>query len=363
MQETVRLAWVDAAKGISILLVVMMYAAYNTGEYTGGVGFLHYIIGFATPFRMPEFFLISGLFLSQVIDRPFLRFADRRVVHYLYFYILWVAIMIGLKVGIYDADPIGTLRGIGFALIQPYGVLWFVYLLALFGLVTKLLYDSAVPAWVTLPVAIALQLWSPHSESYILTQFAAYFVFFYLGYLAAPAVLALVDRAQHNPAAASIGLVVWALVNGLLVFSPGYVVEPVGMQMGLAALPGLHFVLAVIGTLALCVAAGLAVQFRFMAWLTWLGKHSLVVYLFFTIPMSLSRALALKSGIIADIGIISTFVMVASIASSVILYGLIQLTGIGKFLFERPRWAHLPASRSAVGVGPATDTQASAAKS
>jgi hypothetical protein len=51
------LVWVDIAKAISIVLVIMMYATYNTGEYTGDVGFMHYAIAFATPFRMPEFFL------------------------------------------------------------------------------------------------------------------------------------------------------------------------------------------------------------------------------------------------------------------------------------------------------------------
>ena len=59
-----RLGWVDMAKGISIFLVVMMYAASSVGEDTGGVGLLHWAIAFATPFRMPEFFLISRLFLS-----------------------------------------------------------------------------------------------------------------------------------------------------------------------------------------------------------------------------------------------------------------------------------------------------------
>jgi uncharacterized membrane protein YcfT len=114
------------------------------------------------------------------------------------------------------------------------------------------------------------------------------------------------------------------------------------MQMGIAALPGLHFLLAVIGTLALCVTAGLAAKLPFMAWLTWLGEHSLAIYLFFTIPMSLTRALALKSGVVTDTGIVGVLVLVVSIASSVVLYALVQKTGIGKFLFERPRWAHLP---------------------
>ena len=74
-----RLDWVDAAKGLSIILVVMMHSAYGVGEDLNGTGVLHYIIGWATPFRMPEFFLISGLFLGAVIARPWVAYADRRI--------------------------------------------------------------------------------------------------------------------------------------------------------------------------------------------------------------------------------------------------------------------------------------------
>jgi hypothetical protein len=41
-------------KGLSIILVVMMHSAYGVGEETGGTGYLHYVIGWATPFRMPS---------------------------------------------------------------------------------------------------------------------------------------------------------------------------------------------------------------------------------------------------------------------------------------------------------------------
>jgi len=105
-----RLDWVDMAKGLSIILVVMMYAAASVGEDTGRIGAFHWAIAFATPFRMPEFFLISGLFLSQVIDRPWRAFADRRVVHYLYFYALWALIHIVFKVGLLATDPLGALE-------------------------------------------------------------------------------------------------------------------------------------------------------------------------------------------------------------------------------------------------------------
>ncbi|WP_374625704.1 acyltransferase family protein, partial [Devosia sp.] len=105
-----RLDWVDAAKGLSIILVVMMHSAYGVGEDLADTGILHYIIGWATPFRMPEFFLISGLFLSQVIARPWRLFADRRIVHYLYFYALWAVLQIAFKVGLGTGD-LGTAGG------------------------------------------------------------------------------------------------------------------------------------------------------------------------------------------------------------------------------------------------------------
>jgi len=341
MSNPNRMPWVDTAKGLSIILVVMMYSAYNTGEYTGGVGFMHYVIGFATPFRMPEFFLISGLFLSLVIDRPWRRYLDRRVVHYLYFYVLWAIISIGLKIGIFSRDPSGMLHDLAMAVIQPYGVLWFIYMLAVFGLAARLLRELRVPHWVVIPIAAALQMWAPQSDSYALTQFAAYFVFFYLGFVLAPLIFRLVAWTQERPAIAVAGLLAWAVVNGLLVYSPGYVVEPVDTKMGLAAWPPLHLTLAVAGAVALCVAGGFLSKFTSMEWLRWLGEHSLVVYVAFTIPMSLFRAAALSSGLITDTGWLSLAVLLVSVISPVILYGMVKWTGIGNFLFERPAWAHI----------------------
>ena len=151
-----RLDWVDMAKGLSIFLVVMMYAAASVGEDTGGVGALHWVIAYATPFRMPEFFLISGLFLSQVIDRPWRAYADRRVVHYLYFYALWALIHIIFKVGLLATDPVGAIQQLAWAVIQPYGVLWFIYMLAVFSLMTKVLWDLRVNSWVALGLAAVL---------------------------------------------------------------------------------------------------------------------------------------------------------------------------------------------------------------
>ena len=76
-----RVAWVDAAKGVCIILVVTMHSTLGVGEALGREGFMHSAVAFAKPFRMPDFFLLSGLFLSRAIDRDWTTYADRRVVH------------------------------------------------------------------------------------------------------------------------------------------------------------------------------------------------------------------------------------------------------------------------------------------
>ena len=61
--------------------------------------------------------------------------------------------------------------------------------------------------------------------------------------------------------------------------------------------------------------------------------------------MAVSRAILLKTGLITDIGTIALLVTLAGIAGSLVFYALVQWTGWGKWLFERPAWAHIEAPR------------------
>jgi uncharacterized membrane protein YcfT len=65
-----------------------MHSTLGVETAAGKTGWLHPLVEFARPFRMPDFFLISGLFLAQVIDRPWRQYLDRKVVHFAYFYLL-----------------------------------------------------------------------------------------------------------------------------------------------------------------------------------------------------------------------------------------------------------------------------------
>jgi uncharacterized membrane protein YcfT len=337
-----RLDWVDVAKGISILLVVMMHSAYGIGEETGNTGVLHYVIAWATPFRMPEFFLISGLFLSLVIARDWTHYADRRVVHYLYFYLVWAALHIAFKFafGAYTAEAsIGYLAE---GLYKPYGILWFIYMLAVFSGVAKLLYELRLPHWAILAATAALQIAPVETHIYVVDKFAEYFVYFYAGYAGAPVIFRIVDWARRHIALAVAGLIAWLVVHSALVLSPGFEVLPMSAHLGIAGLPGVLLLLAVAGSIALCVLAMLLARFPAMDWLRWLGTKSIVVYLAFAVPMGVLREVFMRTGLIENTSIMSLLVMAFALISPLILYWVIQVTGWGRFLFERPAWAHLP---------------------
>src|SRR5688572_8321187 len=92
-----RVEWVDYAKGFCIIFVVMMHSTLGVEHTVGQEGWLGKVVAFARPFRMPDFFLISGLFLAQVIDRNWRTYLDRKVVHFVYFYLLWTAIQFLFK--------------------------------------------------------------------------------------------------------------------------------------------------------------------------------------------------------------------------------------------------------------------------
>ena len=53
-----RIDWVDYAKGICIILVVLMHANGGVEKLLGTETWFNGFIAWAKPFRMPDFFLI-----------------------------------------------------------------------------------------------------------------------------------------------------------------------------------------------------------------------------------------------------------------------------------------------------------------
>jgi len=337
--RTGRVDWADYAKGFCIIMVVMMHSTLGVEEAIGRQGFMHAVVEFAKPFRMPDFFLISGLFLNRVIDRDWRTYLDRKVVHFAYFYVLWVTIQFAIK-----APYFATTHGWGYvaeqyalAFIDPFGTLWFIYLLPIFFVVTKA--TRAAPPVLIWLAAAALQTAHIDTGWTAIDEFAGRLVYFYTGYLLASRVFALAAAVQAHPAWAALGLALWAVVNGALVYA------------GVAGLPLASLALALVGAAAVVCVSALMAKARLFDPVRYCGRNSIVIYLAFFLPMAATRALLIKTNVIPDIGAMAIVITAAGVVGALAIWWAARNTR-ANFLFERPDMFRI-APRSGVAMLPA----------
>ena len=320
---TSRVDWVDYAKGICIVMVVMMHSVLGVEQAASQTGFMHVLVAFAKPFRMPDFFLISGLFLPLVIDRDWRTYLDRKVVHFAYFYVLWVTIQFGFKAPSFAVES--SWSHVGFlyleSFIEPFGTLWFIYLLPVFFVVIKL--TRKFPPFLIWTIAAVLEAAHIATGWTVIDEFCARFVYIYTGYVCADYVFALSDRARANPSAALAGLALWALVDGSLVW------------LGMSERPPISLMLGLAGACAIVTSGTLLARMQWLNFLRFCGEHSIVIYLAFFLPMASTRTLLLKTGIIHDIGTVSLIVTIVGVVGALLIWRAALATG-ANFLFERP---------------------------
>jgi uncharacterized membrane protein YcfT len=333
-----RVPWFDYAKGLCILLVVMMHSTLGVGEAMAGEGFMHWAVAWARPFRMPDFFLLAGLFLARVIDRPWSTYIDRKVLHFVYFYLLWLLIQLLVRHGAeYAREPALMLAHVGHALVYPFPPLWFIYVLPLYFVVVKL--ARRVPAPLVFAFAVALHTLPIQTGWPAIDVFARhYFVYFLAGSLLAPTVFRFAVWVAANPWPVLLCLPVWAGINGAYAFTPsrftGYDV--------LADLPIISIGLGLIGAVGVVATAALLARFGLARCVATCGRHSLVIYVAFMLPMAITRTLVVKSGLAGMFGVGTTSVIVILVALLVplALHRLVSGTPF-RFLFERPHWTRL----------------------
>jgi uncharacterized membrane protein YcfT len=319
-----RVDWVDYAKGFCIVFVVMMHSTLGVELASGHEGWMHYVVEFARPFRMPDFFLISGLFLANVIDRDWKTYLDRKVVHFAYFYLLWMTIQFLFKApGIAHEHGVQeVLRLYALSLIEPFGTLWFIYLLPIFFVVVKL--TKHVPVWIMWPAAAALEIGHFHTGWTVPDEFAQRFVYFYTGYVLAPHIFKVAKRVQNNPANGFVMLALWAPVNGVII------------ALGWSQLPFISLALGLLGAAAVVRVSALMSVSDAFAPLRYFGQNSIVIYLAFFLPMAATRAVLLKTGIISDVGTEALIITIAGVIVPIMLFWLVRWSP-ARFLFERPR--------------------------
>jgi uncharacterized membrane protein YcfT len=337
-----RVDWVDYAKGICIFAVVTFYSSGYVEETMHAHGWMHYAVDFAQPFRMPDFFMLSGLFMAQVINRPWRSYLNTKVVHFFYFYALWATIKfvlvdLGSQLG---SGPYQIFLNYLYLFIQPENHLWFIYILPLFFIAVRL--TKSWPTIVVIAIAIGIKLFDLNTGWKMIDRFGLYFVFFYSGYIFSPYLFRIAGWARAHVMETLAILAAWSIVNMILV------------SLKINWIPAGHLIMGHAGALAVLLLSVMFARMRSMRWLAYLGEHSIVAYLAFVVPLFILRKLLIKYQPNLDIGTLSLTFGVLSILSAFILYWSVRNTPL-RFLFERPAWASIAPRQKlplTVDVGP-----------
>ena len=265
--ESGRIDWVDYLKGFCILLVVMLHSVTGVEQAFGQVGWMHPLVEVSQPMRMPAFFLASGLFFMRSVDKPLGSFLDTKILHFAYFYTLWLTIQFALKSPGYVAEmgALETVKYYFWSFVEPMGTLWFIHMLAVFFVVTKVL-EPLLPKLTVWRMAAFFHSMHVKTGFLPIDEFTSRFVFFYSGYVAAPYVFRFAEGvAKRSMLALVCGLYIWASMNGWFVFN------------GYAELPGVSLFLGFAGIGAVVAVSQILVQTDWLRFVRYCGENSIVI--------------------------------------------------------------------------------------
>jgi uncharacterized membrane protein YcfT len=221
--------------------------------------------------RMPLFFLASGLFVAGPLATPWRTILHKRVAFFLYLYAIWTILRFTFFATVIppgvDPDDSANPVGLAWALLLPGPSMWFIYALAVFAVVAKLMR----------PVPVGLQLGAAAVLSALVgaglldfggtrwSYMARLFVFFLLGCYARH----LVERL-----AGATSFVRVAVAAVVCVGSAG-----VAVVFGLRSIPGVALALQCVAVVFGVLFAAWICRYRVGRPLIWLGERTLPIYL------------------------------------------------------------------------------------
>jgi uncharacterized membrane protein YcfT len=257
--------WVDTAKGIAIIFVVLFHSVIFMDDIHLAGPWVP-LSGLMDTFRMPLFFFTAGIFAGKVLKLSFADLFRARIARLFWLYLLWSL----LYTIVFQFVPIqrDAPTWIGFLIspVWPNESTWFVYALGLFFIVQWLL--RPLPIWLQFVPGVVLALLFGsgivHSGNGALDKMGTYYVFFVAAVHFGPLARRIAPRTR-----------LWSAIL-LVVIYVG--VAAVLVKTDLDHIPGVRLAASV---LAIVTGSALAVEFsrtRVMDWLNALGKRTLPVY-------------------------------------------------------------------------------------
>lgn len=306
MTSASRVAWLDAARGIGILLVVAGHAMGGLidsplGEHAPWLRPAFFAL---YTFHMPLFFLAAGLFVDQRLTRDARAFRDNLWGQLAWPYFLWSIIQFSLiyALGRLVNTPVERYWPVIAALPwQPVSQFWFLHALFQMHLAALLLWRWLGPA-AFLMLAFSLRPLSMMLPLPDIVRLAGYQLPFYgLGVVfgAAGLARAIADR----PAAVRLALL--PLAAGLIALALAQVATlrpdvdlATARAAGLANLAwSVPFVPVAFAGVAAVIALASLARGRVAATLAWLGQRSMAIFILHIMAVAGTRIIAIKLGL------------------------------------------------------------------
>lgn len=354
--EKNRYPWVDYLKGIAILLVVYRHvligierSQIQVPPVLADANMVFY------SFRMPLFFILSGLFInSSIAKRTLNKLAWLKFETLLYPYLVWAFIQVSLQIalsGITNSER--TLEDYTFILYQPRNLDQFWYLPALFN--TTMIYlllkiKLKVSTWAQLVLGIGLYFLSFYSQEIsMISDWMEFYLFFAIG--DALSRLFFHERTQR------ILKSYWTLllVIPLFILTQMHYLQNEVVPKGVVPVHNSHasrlyyldkiaeqgdfLWVALVGCLCMFVLAFRMQSWKVLPFLRVLGYHSLQIYVMHVIFTAAVRlALIIFFGVDSAVFLLVTGI-VTGLVLPIIIYNLFIKDGVAWFLFtfRRPR--------------------------
>ncbi|MFC7400955.1 acyltransferase family protein [Citricoccus sp. GCM10030269] len=318
------------AKGVAILLVVLMHTILMVGQMGVDAERLWAISEDLQVLRMPLFFAASGIFAGSVVRRPWGRLWSSRLSLLVWTFLLWSLLRFGyfllmpMEARPQETDPMRLLM----SLVEPTSGLWFLHALVVFFVATKLITRWVPGRWQLLGAAVlSIVFLMLPSFSLSWSGMGRYYVFFLAGLHGKDVILRIVGRQRLAP-----GLVLFGGCAGLtlLVFVLG--LEDVGV---------VSFLVRILAVATGFVGAGLLVRMPVVSpALQYLGRNTLPIYLAHVILVAFVGTVltTLFPGLAAELGtVVALVVAAAAVIVSLVLERVVRGTPL-EVAYQPPGW-------------------------
>lgn len=317
----VRAGWVDVAKGMGILIVVIGHAiggllSARLFAQDSGWAAAFYLI---YTFHMPLFFLLAGLFVQPRVagdGGAFLRSALTRIA---WPYLLWSVVQLlvigALGGAVNTPTEFGPWRVVAL-LWQPTSQFWFLQALLVLHLTSGLLLPRFGAVWLLVLMLLARGVGEWIELPPLLETPARFGLFYALGVLAGPAMLRRVGSVSRPRALliAAVAFAVWAAVA-----IPAYL-------GGLGYWSPLTLPASLAGSVVVLALATLPQAARAAPWVA-LGQASMAIYVMHVLFVAGTRIVLVKVFGVDTPVLIFALALAAGLAGPLVLRGLAARAG------------------------------------